>query len=473
MKFTNTVGALALALSFGHGSVARADDGCCPGAAGASRAVGPGIEIQDGEGQDEAATIRELEARLNEVLVVEESGRVVLREEFKAGLPFPADRVQAMLGSFVELGPDGKIKIRDVEMVRPYLPMIQRFLSPESMERLRELQKLPPEERRDAMQRMFGRGGQPEPAPAPAPAPQPRPEPRPAPAPAPRTNPHHGEGEHSHARPGSDGHFHRDLRGDHQHGEQGHSHGDDSHSHGEQGRSHGGDGSLDERMARLEHRLDRMERALRDGMERQHGSDDRGEPRAERRRGGLLGELFGRGGDRGGRRDPFSDMGRRAGVWRDGLGKLSEILEPDDFQRISKTLERLRGQVDGGDLRDRGRMMEKLQDSVDPADIGRFMEIFSEFIATPEGREFAAELERIVERLEEVVNSDRGRRLGDTLDRMGQGDMRERMEGLMRGRDARPGQREEEARPSRRAEPAQPSRRQGQPRNVPEGAKLY
>ncbi len=429
MKLVRGAAAIALAFSL-HAPAALADDPCC----GPLGEADPVVQIQDDDSTD-AAVIRELEARLNEVLIVEESGRIVLREEFKEGLPFPADRVQMMLASFVELGPDGKIKVRNPEQVKPYLPMIQRFLSPESMEQFRELQKLPPEQRREAMQRMLGRG-QAQPAPSPTPAPAPKPEAKPAPR---GDDEGWDEGDDDedddHPRPHA-----RPERGDH-----GHAH--------PPARS----GDLDGRMAQLEHRLERLERALREGQGRHPEADA---PRGERR--GML-DLFGRG--RGERRDVFGDLGRRAEVWRGGLMKLAEIMQPEDFQRLGRTMERLRGQVGSGDLRDRGKLMEKLQDAVDPQDIGRFMEIFSEFIASPEGREFAAELERLVERLEAVVNSEQGQRLGEALERLGQGDTRERMDQLMRGRDARP-------RDEGRRSTEQPRRERAQPR-VPEGAKLY
>lgn len=461
MKFVRGAAAVALAFTL-QAPAALADDGCCGplGPAGPAGSNGPVVQIDDDDSTD-MQVIRELEARLNEVLIVEESGRIVLREEFKEGLPIPADRVQMMLGSFVELGPDGKIKIRNPEQVKPYLPMIQRFLSPESMEQLRELQKLPPEQRREAMQRMFGRGGQAQPAPTPAPQPRPaapKPEAKPAPAPRGEEEGWDDDGDedegHLHTRPERDGHFHREPRADHEHGDD-----DGAHEHGRTAPPARA-GDLDQRMAQLEHRLERLERALREGQGRHPEADA---PRGERR--GML-DLFGRGRER---RDVFGDLGRRAEVWRGGLKKLSEIMQPEDFQRLGRTMDRLRGQLGSGDLRDRGKLMEKVQESVDPQDIGRFMEIFSEFIGSPEGREFVAEIERVIERLEQLVNSEQGQRLGDALERLGggEGDLRERMDQLMRGRDARPrgeGQREE----GRREQP----RRQRQPR-VPEGAKLY
>ncbi|MCW8137549.1 MAG: hypothetical protein KIT58_01440 [Planctomycetota bacterium] len=418
--------AVAAGLTLGLTGPGRALDStsdCCPGG-------GLVFQVED----TDAEAIRELEERLNEVLVVEESGRIVLREEFKSGLPFPPDRVQMMLGSFVELGPDGKIKVRNPDTVKPYLPMIQRFLDPQGMERLRELQKLPPDEQREAMRRLMGEEtGRSRGAPSRARGAQ---RSRRAAAPA------HWSARRAPAEAGT-----RAREGARR---------------PERRPRHAGasDRELEGAVARLEHRLERLERALREG-------EGRHAQQPQQRRG--LFDLFGRGrDDRRSTASPLTELGRRADTWQKGMRKLAEILEPDDFQRIGRTLDRVRKQLDRGDMRDRGKMLEKLQESVDPADFGRFMEIFSGFITTPEGREMAAELERMVERLEGVVNSDRGRRLGDSLDRMGQGQLRERMEQLMRGRDATP-----ERRGGPRAdEPRRPERSE-RPRNVPEGARLY
>jgi hypothetical protein len=426
MTRITTIAGLALA-PFLMMSPARADD-CCPQDA-PRQAAGPRLpqgvhEAQDGE--DEAQVIRELEGRLNEVLVVEENGRIVMREEFKAALPFPPERVEMMLGALVELGPDGKIKVKDPNTIRPYLPMIRRFLSPESMQRLRELQNLPPEERREALQRMFGRGGGEE-QPAPAPAPTPRPETRPTPTPAP--SPRRVE-----PTPAP-----RENRG------------------------------LDDRLDRLERRFDRLEELLRGNLERR--GDER-EP--ERRRG--LGDLFGRRREREPEgRQGLGDVRRRMEVWRRGFQRLSEILEPQDFERFGRVLERMRGELEPGDLQDRDALLEKLQGSVDPADMGRFMEIFSEFLATEEGREFAAEVERVIERLESVMNSERGGALGDQLDRLGQGELRDQLDRLMRGRgdEERGTDRERHQDERRRDRAEREAPRHEQPRGLPEGARLY
>jgi hypothetical protein len=440
MKLALQAGALALALTFAS-SVSRADDGCCPGCAGAEDAApasGPVVQVDDPKaapGDDDAA-MKELESRLNEVLVVEENGRIVLKQEFAQALPFPPERVQAMLGSFVEVGPDGKLKLRNPEMIKPYLPMIKRFLSPESMERLRGIQNLPEDQRREALRQMFGQSQPQQEEGPPAPAPRARPEPHAAPGASPA--------------PDRPRHEARDEDGDEDEDE----------------------GGMDERMTRLEHRLDRLERALRDSTERRHSARDEGDREDPLAR---LRGLFGRGGDEQGRpRMSLAELGHRMEVWRAGLSKLVKLMQPDDLQRLGRALDKLRGQVGPDDLRDRGKLLEKLQDSVDPADVGRFMEIFSEFIATPEGRALADEVEAMVDRLEGVVNSDQGKRLGDALGRLGQGDLRDRMERLMRGRDRDQGdQGDEGARRPRQERGAGHRQGGGRPRNIPDGARLY
>src|SRR5262249_15635590 len=54
----------------------------------------------------------------------------------------------------------------------------------------------------------------------------------------------------------------------------------------------------------------------------------------------------------------------------------------------------------GGEGFDQGKLLGKLQESVSPDDIGRFMEIFSDFIATPEGRAFQKRLESFMGRVQ-------------------------------------------------------------------------
>lgn len=179
-----------LCASMGGVAQAQGCPGSCeeaPAKAALSAPVQGPVQIADDEQE-----IKELEERLNEILVVEEDGSIVLREEFKGTIPFPPERLERMLNAFVELDEKGKVRIKNPEMIRPYLPMMRRFLSQGGLDRLRELQKLPPAERQKAMQRLFGnqgnRGGQ---APAPKPramAPTPKPAPQPAPKPAPKAD---------------------------------------------------------------------------------------------------------------------------------------------------------------------------------------------------------------------------------------------------------------------------------------------
>jgi len=469
MRFLSPTLAASLLL-LGLGSPVRAQD--CQGCGGLSatpaqaradvpQQQGPVLEIDD----EDDKVFGEIETQLNALLIVDESGAIVVRKEFADSLPIPAERVQQMLGQFIELGADGKIHVTDRETVRPYLPMLQRFLGPESMERMRQLQTLPPEQRRDAMRRMFQNpnGPTPTPAPTPAPAPTPRPEPRPTPAPEPRATPR------AERRP--------DPR-------------DDDRTR-----------QLEQRLSAVEDSLKRMERMLERSLEQRaaRGADRRdGDGRADEdapRRRGLLG---------GG------DMMERARVWSRGLKKLREVTQPEDMEAIGRAMARLREQIKPEDLRDRGALMEKLQESIDPADMGRMMEIFSEFLGTPEGRAMTEEVEKLVARLEEMVNAqdrqgpggrglDRGldgamERLEELLGRGGENErgLREQLERLVRGRDARPEQRQEQdqrqhgqsgdERLHREGRPEAPAprprsndkpRSNDRPRGLPEGARLY
>lgn len=401
----------------------------CPGALGPTT-----HEIDDAE---DAKALDELELRLQEILVVDENGVPVLRKEFAEGMPFPADRVQAMLGSFVELDAAGKIKLKDREAVKPYLPMIKRFLSPESMQRMRDLQNLPPEQRREAMRRMMGPGG-PAPTPTPTPAPTPTPEPRRAETPRPAETPR------DRARPREDGH-------------------------------------VEERLTRLERQLSRieelLERGLRGGERGDRGDrGDRGADREQPRRGGL-GDLFGR-------RQDDRGLLQRAEVWGKGLRRLSELATPEDMEAIGRALGKLRETVGPEDLRDRGALLNKLQDAVDPADIGRLMELFSEFMGSAEGRALAAEIEQLVKRLEQLVDSPEGERMGKALERLegmlGRGDekkgdgVREQLERLIRPRGGEERQPEGGRLHRGRGDESRPERRPTErPRGLPDGARLY
>lgn len=127
------------------------------------------VFVQDGE-QSEAEIIEELEEQLNQLLVVDDAGRIVIREELRDSLPdgMPAERLQAMLSTFVQVGDEGRLEIRNPDQIRPYLPMIRRFLSQGGLERMQRLRDMEPEERSDALRRMMGPrnpGAEPEEAP--------------------------------------------------------------------------------------------------------------------------------------------------------------------------------------------------------------------------------------------------------------------------------------------------------------------
>jgi len=453
----------ALAIGLGLGlAPASAQEDCpptpecpCPfgqaeGADAEVEPLGPTVFAIDDDEQ-----IDEIEDMLNDILVVDETGRIVMSAEAQALLPpnVPQERVQAMLGAFVELGDDGRIRFRDREQIKPYLPMLRNFLGQEGFEELRRLRELPPGEREEALQKFLeerqqeqGGGGNPfGPGPGPG-AEEEQPEPRrERPAPRERTRPEpraeRDESPRERTAPRRRG------RAD------------------------------DERLARLEDRLERIERSLGriEGM-LEDGAGRRG--RGERRRRGL----FGRGpfGDRG--LGGFGDMGRRARVWSDGMRRLGEILQPEDMDLLRRTLERMQSQLEPGDLQDRDQLMGKLQDSLDPQDMGRLMEIMSEFIATPEGRAMVEELEGAVARLEERMNSPEGDRLGGALERMedmfgdGEGRLREGLERLMQGRDRdrdrAEGEHHGDRRSSRRHDDDQDAPRERRV-NPPPGSKLY
>lgn len=431
------VSTLLLGASLGTGAVraddgalTRGQDGCggCQATRAAERGpLGGALEIDD-----VAKQLEELERRLGEVLVVDENGRIVLRDEFAESLPFPKDRVQAMLAQFVELDGKGKIRLKDPEQVRPYLPMIQRFLSDDAMARVRELQKLPPEQRREALQRMMQEQGQGPRGAAPAPGPRgearpgPRPEPRPAPRPEPRPGADSSERRHHAERGAPDDRVHQDVM---------------------------------KRLDEIERSLHRIERMLAEqGRTAPHPR--RGEGRA-----------------RPGQRRPMGEVLERFGTWRRGMQKLAEIMEPGDVEALMRTFDKLRGDLGPGALRDRGELLQKLQGALEPKDMVRMLEVFSEFMGSEEGRAMMAELERSVERLEGFMNSERGQRLGEAFGRLGErlgegggeGGMREQLERLVRGRDrAEPGRRggdERKPAPDRQDRSTKP--------RVPDGARLY
>jgi hypothetical protein len=290
-------------------------------------------------------------------------------------------------------------------MMRPYLPMLRKFLDQGGMEKLREMEGLTPEQREEALRRMM----EGESAPAPSPAPQAKPQERYSPRP--------------------------DMGGS----------------------------DLERRLADMEQRMARMEALLRESLGARGG--DRGAERRERRGDRLFGRL--------------GDTGRRMKVWRDGLRKLRDLTTPDDIELLRDTLQQMDLRPD--DLQQPDDLMQKLQNGAEPATMIRFMEIFSRFIATPEGRAFVDELEQTVARLEAFVNSPEGKRLSEALQqlqsRRGSGEggangLMKRLEDLIQGRDKRDrgGDDHRQARP-RRQHSSTPQQSEGtQP---PAGSKLY
>jgi hypothetical protein len=152
---------------------------------------------------------------------------------------------------------------------------------------------------------------------------------------------------------------------------------------------------LDDIFRNLERHLRDMERDFRERFDRggDRGRDERrAEPRRERR-----------GRDRDEDEDDDDDRGGfnlrdAGGSLRDviqGLTKLASMLEPQDLEIFVRLVEGLVKNVGPEDLQDLnpGKLMLKVQESVDPQDMGRLMEIFGNFIATPEGRALAKRLE--------------------------------------------------------------------------------
>jgi hypothetical protein len=152
-------------------------------------------------------------------------------------------------------------------------------------------------------------------------------------------------------------------------------------------------------------------------------------------------------------------------------------LEPEDFDALRDGLGAMaEGGFDGEALRDPSKLMGRLQEKLSPEDTMRVMEIFSEFMATPEGRAFANEIEDSVSQLEKFVNSGQGQQLGDLFRQFQGGDrgqLKERLEGMLKGRakgpKAKRSHKNEEKRSARKHD-GNRSKRHAAP---PSGSKLY
>ena len=338
---------------------------------------------------DEEKQIREIEEALGEILVLDESGMPVMREEMQEILPegVPLDRINMMLGTFVEVDDDGKFRL--TESARPYLPMLKNFLRPEIMERLRKLRTMSPEERKAELQKLLeeqqqegGNFGM-----------RPREEPRSTPEPR-RTNP-----EPRRVAPRAT------------------------------------DGASEGQLDRIERRLARIEELLERTMESHERFLEGRGPNARGERRGL-GGLFGR---REGRRGLDLGKGlRRARTLADGMRRLSDIATPEDMDLLRRMLS------DSGlkleDLRNRDELFDKMQKSMEPQDMGRMMELFSEFMGTDEGRRFVEELDGMAEDFEGMMNGERGERMGQLMERLegmlgGEGKALDTLRKLTQGRD--------------------------------------
>ncbi|HBP21966.1 MAG TPA: hypothetical protein DEA08_29805 [Planctomycetes bacterium] len=387
----NTVFRASLLSTFLCASMGAAQAQSCPGSCDEAKAKttlaapvkdsapvqGP-VQIADDEQE-----IKELEQRLNEILVVEEDGSIVLREEFKGTIPFPPERLERMLNAFIELDDKGKIKIKNPDMIRPYLPMMRRFLSQGGLDKLRELQKLPPAERQKAMQRLFGnqgnRGGQARPAPKPrAMAPTPKPAPKAAPKadedderPRMRRRQRQGQGDQQRNR----------WRGNAPRGER-----PNMVPEGMQEMHR----QFSQRLTKIERSLARIERLL-DEMMDAHGEMERGNRNRGRNRGwGQRDDDDDRGGRRGwggwGR-----NRGNNGGDWRERMDDLRRMFgnrgrndrnDRGDWQDRMDDMRRMFGKRGGRDFdpREMMRMLPELRRMMEemggPEGFRRMMEEF-------------------------------------------------------------------------------------------------
>ncbi|MBI3725304.1 hypothetical protein HY251_15335 [bacterium] len=105
------------------------------------------------EDDEDKETVKELEKFANEFLTVDEDKKIHVRKEFKDNLeesPLPPDQLERQVQMYLKVGDDGKLHIRDVEMIRPFLPQVKAYLP-----QLRALMKKSPEERKDELDKMM------------------------------------------------------------------------------------------------------------------------------------------------------------------------------------------------------------------------------------------------------------------------------------------------------------------------------
>src|SRR5438270_5216641 len=105
--------ALVALLSAGRPALAQSDDKPAPAK----------DDKADGE-KDEAFAkkVTEVEKGLNDFLLVDEDKKVHVRKEFAEGLPMPAPQLERMLQMLVKVGDDGKLRLRNPDQIRPFLP---------------------------------------------------------------------------------------------------------------------------------------------------------------------------------------------------------------------------------------------------------------------------------------------------------------------------------------------------------------
>ena len=162
---------------------------------------------------------------------------------------------------------------------------------------------------------------------------------------------------------------------------------------------------------------------------------------APRERGSRgLGRLFGKRGGSGGGLGLGKGL-RRARTLADGMRRLSEIATPEDMDLLRRMMADSGLKLD--DLRNRDELLNKLQQSMEPQDLGRMMELFSEFMGTDEGRRFVDELDGMAKDFEGMMNGDRGARMGELMQRLegmlgkggGNNKMLDTLRKLTQGRD--------------------------------------
>jgi len=148
--------------------------------------------------------------------------------------------------------------------------------------------------------------------------------------------------------------------------------------------------ALERRVGELERRIVELEKAL---------GGKRSSPRFARR--GPAGDILG----------GIGDVAR-------AVRKFTSLLKAGDRDRFKRLFSKLTKDFDPSMLRDQGALLQKLQSAVNPQDLERFMEIFSEFMESEEGQAIEARIEKTVSRFEEFMNTERGKKLEEGLSKL-------------------------------------------------------